>query len=196
MGWAKLPGSAGDEIKAEQIDELRAAIIERRRAVGINSTAGGGDPADVSPGDVCYAATINTYRQRVEGLFDHYVKTDGSGNVWTKSAILEAAFGSGRTEWTTVPARAGTPVYSATLEIGDVIYAEHINEMKTVVDLLYLVPLEEKTGREYATDNGSGWTWLDEDSDTSKTCGALGNHQTGGASEAAESAPYGFRFSP
>ena len=196
MGWTKLPVSPGDEVKAEQIDELRAAIIERRRAVGMSSTSAGGDPPDVSAGDMCYAETINGYRGRMEGLFDHYVKTDGSGDVWSKSSILQAAFGSGRTEWTRVPARAGTPDYSATLEPGDVIYTEHVNEMKAALDLMYLVPLDEKSGRRYGSKDGGSWTWSDEDSDTSRTCGAVGNHQIGAAGEVAESAPFDFKFDP
>jgi hypothetical protein len=196
MGWSKLPVAAGDEVKAEQIDELRAAIIERRRAVGESSTAGSGDPPDVAAEDVCCASTINAYRQRVEELFGRYIRTGGSGDPWTKAAIMAEAFGAGRTDWTTVPARAGTAVYASELVAGDVIYAEHANEMKEVIDLLYLVPLEEKSGREYATSDGSDWTWAVTDPDVTRTCGAVGNHQTGSATEHAESAPFDLAREP
>lgn len=196
MGWSKLPVAAGQEMRADEIGGLRAAIIERRRAAGLLAAAGSGDPPAVAAQEVCYAATINAYRRRLEELFVLYLRTDGSGAAWTKMAILTAAFGAGRTEWTTVPQRAGAPEYASDLAPGDVIYAEHMNEMKEVIDLLYLVPLEEQAGREFATDGGSGWTWAASDPDETRTCGAVGNHQTASAAEHAESAPFDFARKP
>jgi hypothetical protein len=196
MGWTYLPVSPGETVDARQMGDLRAAIIERRGATGLGATDGSGDPPQVASGNLCEAATINAYRQRVEELIPRYVNTDGSGERWTKPGILQAALGAGTTEWTTVPARAGGPTSAGTLETGDVMYAEHVNEMRQVINLLYLVPLEEKEGRQFATNGVGGWAWSEGDPDPVYTATAVGNHQTGGWNEHAESAPFDFHREP
>jgi hypothetical protein len=195
MGWSYLPVAVGSEASAAQIGELRAAIIERRRAVNLSATGGLGDPAVVAAGSLCAAAKINDYRVRVEELFGAYLNTNESGNNWTKSTILQAALG--KTEWTTVPARAGAPLDSPTLAVGNVMYAEHLNEMKQVIDRLYLVALMEKAGRQYASDNGQGWIWSTEEDGYPSTCHAGGNYQASPVgSERAQSAPFKFTRNP
>jgi|GEM_PF-3230586 len=196
MGWSLLPVSIGQEASAAQINELRAAIIERRRAVGFAADGGLDDPPVVASGELCAAETINAYRARLEEVIPKYLDIDESGNAWTKSAILAAAFGPGKTQWTTVPSRAGTPEDSPGLEAGDVMYVEHLNEMKDVIDLLYLVPLKEESGRQYATTTGSAWTWSETDSDIVNTAASIGNYQTGDYREDAESAPFDFVHEP
>ena len=157
--------------------------------------AGLGDPAVVAAGSLCTTATINAYRARVEEVFSYYLNTNESGNIWTKGTILPVALG--KTEWTTVPARAGTPVDSPTLAAGNVMYAEHLNEMKQVVDRLYLVSLVEKSGRQYACDNGQGWTWSTEPDGYTSTCHAQGNYQVSPiGTERAQSAPFKFSRVP
>ncbi len=192
MGWSELPVSEGSLVTAAQMGELRSAIIERRRAVNFAAAAGLGDPPVVSAGSLATAATLNAYRARLEEIIPHYIDTNETGYGWTKAGVISEAFGQGRTEWTRVPARAGETSYAAELVAGDVMYVEHINELKDVIDLLYLVPLKEFDGREYAADDSNGWTWSDVDGDLDNACTAHGNHQTGSYSETAESAPFDF----
>lgn len=196
MGWSNLPVAPGAEVTAAQANEIRAAIIERRRAVGLSSTGGLGDPPLVSAGAACDTATVNADRERLEGLFASFINTNGTGQPWTKAAILEAALGAGQTEWTSVPARAGAAQYAAALPAGTVMYAEHLNEMKEVIDKLYLVSVDEKAGRQYAYNYGSGWTWSQDDDDPTSVASAVGNYGTSQVSEKAQSAPFGFARSP
>jgi len=196
MGWTHLPVSPGEVVGAEQIAELRAAIIERRRAVGYGPGGGLGDPPEVPAGELALACRIDEYRDRIEEVLERYCNTGNPASWWTKEAALQAALGEGVTEWTNVPSRAGQKQSGPTLPEGTVMYAEHLNEMKAVLDELYIVPLAEQDGRRYCRNNGSGWEWSDTDYATGKTIVTSVNHQSGAASEKGESGPFDFRFEP
>jgi len=82
MSWTLVPVNIGDEMKAAQIAEVRAAIIERQEAVG------GSAPPVVNVGDGLLASVINTYRTKIEDLLAYFVD-DTTGNIWTKAALFE-----------------------------------------------------------------------------------------------------------
>lgn len=196
MAWSVVPVSAGQIVQAAAIGEIRAAIIERRRAAGISPEGGGGDPPVVSAGAIATAATINAYRQAIESIIGRYVNPDNVVHRWTREGVIEAALGAGRIDWTNTPARAGGLVEDTTLPVGNLMYAEHINDMKAVLDKLYLLEIEEKPGRQYAVYDG-GWSWSETEGDPLVTAESHANALLGTpVSERAQSAPYDFVYEP
>jgi hypothetical protein len=75
-------------------------------------------------------------------------------------------------------------------------YVEHLNEMKSVIDKLYLVPLVEKEGRQFCTNTGPGWAWSGNDDDPLVTVDTTGMYGTGEQVEKGESAPFSFAGQP
>lgn len=152
MGWSKTPLVAiGDVIQASQIDEVRSAIIERRDALGLSFSV-----PDKSPGNVCFASTVNVYRQRIETLIPEYGRfTDGSTwEDWTKAQVFEAALGAGRNNWMNTPARDPQEVsYGNNLAGGTIMYVEHLSEMQAVLNQLRWIKKELQS---YADVNGVG----------------------------------------
>ncbi len=132
MGWSNTPLlSIGDTVQVSQIAEVRAAIIERRDAVGLSFSV-----AERAVGDVCIASSLNNYREHIETLIPHFLNEE-TGDQWTKATLFEHVFGAGRTNWTNKPARDPEgPIYGNTLAAGTVMYVEHLNEMQQVLNEL------------------------------------------------------------
>jgi hypothetical protein len=197
MAWSNVPVSVGAVVQAAAIGEIREAIIERRRAAGLGPTAGGGDPPAVSAGAVATAATINAYRQSIESMIGRYLNPGDFVHRWDKENIIRAALGEERVDWTNRPARAGGLVEDTVLPAGNVMYAEHLNDLKAVLDKLYVLEIEEQPGRQYAVYEGSGWSWSETGGDPSVTAEAHANARLGTpANERAASAPYDFVYEP
>jgi len=197
MAWSVVPVSVGGAVQAAAIGEIRAAIIERRRAAGVGPEGGGGDPPVVSAGAVATAATINTYRQAIESIIGRYRNPGDVVHTWSKEGVVEAALGAGRFDWTNTPARAGGLVEDTSLPAGTLMYAEHLNDMKAVLDKLYILGIDERPGRQFAVYDGGGWSWSENEGDGSVTAEAHANVLLGTpVNERAQSAPYDFVFEP
>lgn len=142
MAFTLLPINPGDTITAAQFNEARSAVLERRDTIGRTDTM----PFILNPGDVLKAEPslpqINGLRDVIENLanaFSAYVNP-ATEKEWFDLGNLDAFFtaagiGDG-TDWTRVPARKGGLTVSSRLIKGDVVFAEHINEIRLAVLVL------------------------------------------------------------
>ncbi|KPJ62763.1 MAG: hypothetical protein AMS15_02930 [Planctomycetes bacterium DG_23] len=129
MAWTLVPVSIGDEIKAAQLSEVRSALMERQQV------AGGTPPPTVNAGDALLGSVINEYRGRINGIIPDFID-ETTGNYWTKAALFESLYGSGRSDWLRRPSRAPGGELEGYLLTGDICYIEHINEMYDVLNEL------------------------------------------------------------
>ena len=159
MAWTLVRVSVGDEIKAGQINEVRDAILERQQVVG------GTAPQVVNAGDTLLASIINEYRGKIDGLIPDFVD-ETSGNHWTKAELFESLYGTGRTDWLRRPARDPAGETEGALQIGDICYKEHINEMYDMLNKLCWFKLNASV---YEDGNGNCELYKDQEGDWKAT---------------------------
>lgn len=130
MPFTLLPISVGDVTTAAQFNEARSAVLERGNTVGF---ALPGLPFARSPGNIMVASgDINGLRNEIESFVTAYVNP-ADEDFWSLPELFAAAGIGDGSNWTRVPARKGGLTVSSRLSVGDVIYAEHINEIRLAV---------------------------------------------------------------
>ncbi len=154
MPFVEVPVKVGDRVKASQFKEVFDGLLERYHTLGITTVPTGLPQcfADVDfpvdTGDVVTDGLkqINCLRQGVEHLIDSSVDLFGhSENYWNPltekrwsdppgfGAFFTAAGIGDNTNWTRVPVRDGGLTVSSRLVKGDIVYAEHINEIRKAI---------------------------------------------------------------
>ncbi|MCX7806288.1 MAG: hypothetical protein N3A38_14035 [Planctomycetota bacterium] len=173
MGWNLVPVEPGQKMLAAQMEEVREALTERMVAVQAASP-----PLIIYPGNRIMASQINTYRLHIEQViagsfrrkFVNHLGGIGEGDhpePWTLADLLTEYYGEPREYWTRFPARWGGTLEEGELQPGDRCLAEHINELRGVLDLLQWVRITESqyTPGKIAADRvlyaRSGWTWAE-----------------------------------
>ena len=128
MSWTLVPVSIGDDIKAAQIAEVYAEIIDRQVYFG------GTAPPVIESGSLLLAEKLGNYRAAVEALIPKF--KDEFGDYWTKAGLFQTLYGGGRSNWLRRPARDPAGEAEGVVQAGDIAYTEHLNEMHDVLNKL------------------------------------------------------------
>ncbi len=142
MVWADVPVVTGDWATAAQCNEVIAAINERDA-----ESYAAGNLAVVVSGDWILATKAEELQARIENMIPYFRNVDdgGTGEAWTKSALLTAAIGAA--DWT-----------NASVAGGDWLLTTDLNEMRLVLNkMMWVYQVRDSFAAEKFT-SSNGWS--------------------------------------
>lgn len=133
MAWADLPRFANDYAHKSDLDDIRAAIVERCDAAGVSTAGLAASPSGNKT--TVTAAWLNNWRAKIVSLLSHYYGYSDD-NVYNLNRARVAAGLSG-TDWYRIPpGYPGGPTYGSVTPSVEQLYAAHVNEMYEILKLL------------------------------------------------------------